>query len=94
MQRKFEQEYDRIASSRLSRLNGGVERHIALGSKNSIRLRFKLNRMGIKGDHIDDIIKLVDNIDLNQTLSNHTIGVRFATIPRSKKPLDIWKIDN
>ena len=92
MQRKFEQEYDRIASSRLSRLNGGVERHIALGSKNSIRLRFKLNRMGIKGNHIDDIIKLVDDIDLNETLANHTIGVRFATIPRSKKPLDIWTI--
>ena len=92
MQRKFEQEYDRIASSRLSRLNGGVERHIALGSKNSIRLRFKLNRMGIKGNHIDDIIKLVDDIDLNETLANHTIGVGFATIPRSKKPLDIWTI--
>jgi len=92
MQRKFEQEYDRIASSRLSRLDGGIERHIALGSKNSIRLRFKLNRLGIKGNHANDIIALVDNVDLNETLSNHTIGVRFATIPRSKKPLDVWKI--
>lgn len=92
MKRQFEQEYDRIASSRLSRLDGGIEKRIALMNKNCIKFKFKMQRLGLTGSHIDNCQKLLDNIALNQMLSNHTIGVRFATIPRSKKPLDIWRI--
>ena len=92
MKAKFEQEYDRIASSRLSRLDGGLSKRVALTNKRAIRFKFKLNRLKLKGDHVDEAIKLVDDIAMNEMLQNHTIGVRFATIPRSKRPLDIWKI--
>lgn len=89
---RFEQEYDRIASSRISRLNGGLDRRIALGDLRSIRLKFKLDRLKLSGEHIDYAQQLVDDVSMNQLLSNHTVGVRFATIPKSKTPLDIWKI--
>ena len=89
---KFEQEYDRIASSRISRLDGGLDRRIALGDLRAIRLKFKLDRLKLKGEHIDYAQSLVDDISMNQLLSNHTVGVRFATIPKSKTRLDIWKI--
>ena len=92
MKRQFEQEYDRIASSRLSRLEGGIPKRIALMNKNAIKFSFKMRRLGLKGAHIYECQKLIDEVALNEMLSNHTIGVRFATIPRSKKPLDIWKI--
>jgi hypothetical protein len=92
MKRQFEQEYDRIASSRLSRLDGGISKRIALMNKRSMIFEFKMRRLGLSGSHIDACQKIIDDISINETLSNHTIGVRFATIPRSKKPLDIWKI--
>lgn len=92
MKRQFEQEYDRIASSRLSRLDGGISKRIALMNKRSMIFEFKMKRLGLQGDHINACQKIIDDISINETLSNHTIGVRFATIPRSKKPLDIWKI--
>lgn len=92
MKAKFEQEYDRIASSRLSRLDGGLSKRVALTNQRAIRFKFKLNRLKLKGQHVDEAIKLVDDIAMNEMLQNHTIGVRFATIPRSKRPLDIWKI--
>ena len=92
MKAKFEQEYDRIASSRISRLDGGISKRIALMNQNAIRFQFKMKRLGLEGEHIDYSQKLIDDIAINELLSNHTIGVRFATIPRSKRPLDIWKI--
>ena len=92
MKAKFEQEYDRIASSRISRLDGGLSQRVALGDKRAIRFKFKMKRLNLSGDHIDEAQKLLDDISMNEMLENHTIGVRFATIPRSKRPLDIWKI--
>lgn len=94
MRTKFEQEYDRIASSRLSRLDGGISKRIALMNNNAIKFNFKMKRLGLEGEHIESWQKLVDDIALNEMLSVHTIGVRFATIPKSKTPLDIWKIKN
>lgn len=92
MKRQFEQEYDRIASSRLSRLDGGISKRIALMNKRSMIFEFKMRRLGLEGKHIEACQQIIDDISMNETLSAHTIGVRFATIPRSKKPLDIWKI--
>ena len=92
MNSKFQQEYDRIAGSRLARLDGGIPKRVALGDKRSIRFAFKMKRLGLKGNHIDEAIKLIDEISINEMLENHTIGVRFSTIPRSKTPLDIWQI--
>lgn len=94
MKAKFEQEYDRIASSRISRLDGGISKRIALMNKNAIRFKFKMKRLGLEGQHIKDAQELIDNIAMNELLENHTIGVRFATIPRSKRPLEIWKIQD
>ena len=93
MKRQFEQEYDRIASSRLSRLDGGISKRIALMNKRSMIFEFKMKRLGLSGSHIDACQKIIDDISINETLSKHTIGVRFATIPRSKKPLDIWRVN-
>lgn len=88
-----EMEYDRIAAARLARLNGGVPRHIALGSRPSQSLRWKLRRMGLEGEHIEHAVELVDDLALNDLLNRHPIGVRFATIPRpSKVSIDLWDI--
>ena len=87
---KREQEYDRIAAGRLARLNGGVPRHVALGSRSSLSLRWKLKRMRLSGPHIDSAIELVDELALAKILEHHPIGVRFATIPRSKRELEVW----
>lgn len=92
LKRQFEQEYDRIASSRLSRLDGGLRKKVALGNLNSIRFDFKMKRLGLSGEHIDNANQLVDEISINELLSSHTIGVRFATIPRAKRHIDIWNI--
>lgn len=90
--RSREQEYDRIAASRLSRLNGGVPKHVALGSTASLSLRWKLNRMGLTGDHIEHAISLVDELALAQILEKHSIGVRFATIPKARNDLKVWDV--
>jgi hypothetical protein len=87
-----EQEYDRIAASRLARLGGGVPRHVALGSKASLSLRWKLARMGLQGPHVDHAVQLVDELSLAAILDRHPIGVRFATIPRAKADLEVWDV--
>jgi hypothetical protein len=87
-----EQEYDRIAAARLARLEGGVARHVALGSRAALSLRWKLARMGLEGDHIDHAVALVDELALARILERHPIGVRFATIPRAKRDLEIWDV--
>ena len=87
---KREQEYDRIAASRLSRLEGGIPRHVALGSRQALSLRWKLERLGLAGPHIDHAVVLVDRLSIADILQHQPIGVRFATIPRSKRDLEIW----
>jgi hypothetical protein len=87
-----EQEYDRIAASRLARLGGGVERHVALGSRAALSLRWKLARMGLNGPHVEHAIGLVDELALASILERHPIGVRFATMPRAKRDLEIWDV--
>lgn len=87
---KREQEYDRIAASRLARLNGGIPQHVALGSRAALSLRWKLERMEITGPHADHAVALVDQLAMAEILANQPIGVRFATMPRSKRDLEIW----
>lgn len=87
-----EQEYDRIAAARISRLGGGVQRHVALGSRAGLSLRWKLSRMGLSGPHIDHAVGLVDELALASILERHPIGVRFATMPRAKRDLEIWDV--
>lgn len=91
MNRERQNEYDRIAASRLSKINGGVSRHIALSNRSSITLRNKLNRMGLEGEHIDAAINMIDEIGLQGVLERQSIGVRFATTPHAKRSPKIWR---
>jgi hypothetical protein len=94
MRAKFEQEYDRIAASRIARLDGGLDRRVALSDLRAIRFKWKMQRLGLEGSHIKHSQQLIDDIAMNDLLSSHTVGVRFATIPRAKTPIDVWKIQD
>lgn len=89
--RKSEREYDRIAASRISKIKGGIPLHVAIGDIRSITLRNKLKRMGLKGNHIDDLISLVDEIGIQQTLDKMPLGVRFATVKSKKNKPKVWR---
>ena len=88
--RELQRKYDRVAASRLSRINGGIERHIALSNRASIVLRNKLNRMGLLGQHIDAAKAMIDELGLQDVLSKQPLGSRFATIPQAKNRPQIW----
>lgn len=89
--RELQRKFDRVAASRLSRLDGGIPQHIALSNRASITLRNKLKRMGLKGPHIDAATAMVDEIGLQSVLSSQPLGSRFATIPQAKRPPKIWR---
>ena len=91
MNRQRQNEYDRIAASRLSKINGGVSRHIALSNRASITLRNKINRMGLHGEHIDAAVAMVDDIGLQTMLERQSLGVRFSTTPHAKREPKIWR---
>lgn len=91
--RELQRRLDRIASSRLSKLKNGVPVHVALSQRNSITLRNKFARMGLKGDHVDSALKMVDEIGLQKTLENQPLGSKFATIPHSKRKPKVWDGD-
>ena len=81
--RKSEREYDKIAGSRISKIKGGIPLHVAIGDIRSITLRNKLKRLGLEGEHVNDLIALVDEIGIQQTL-RYASWCRFITI-KSKK---------
>ena len=91
MNRQRQNEYDRIAASRLSKINGGVSKHIALSNRASITLRNKINRMGLSGEHIEAAIAMVDDIGLQTMLESQSLGVRFSTTPHAKREPKIWR---
>ena len=64
---------------------------MAIGEIRSITLRNKLKRLGIKGQHIDDLISLVDEIGIQQTLNDMPLGVRFSTVKSKKNKPKIWQ---
>jgi hypothetical protein len=88
--RELQRKFDRIAATRLSRIDGGVPRHIALSNRGSIVLRNKLMRMGLSGPHIDAAVTMVDEMGLQEVLSTQPLGSRFATIPQAKRAPKIW----
>jgi len=93
MNKQRQNEYDRIAASRLSKINGGIPRHVAISTSPSITLRNKLNRLGLKGPHIEAAIQMVDELGLQEVLSRQSLGVRFSSMPSSKRKARIWKPD-
>lgn len=88
--RESEREYDRIAGSRIAKMNGGIALHVALAKSPSITLRNKLKRMGLKGEHITDLVKMIDDLGYQKTLSEQPIGVRFATVKQAQRKPRIW----
>jgi len=47
--------------------------------------------MGLQGDHINDLISLVDEIGIQKTLNDMPLGVRFSTVKTKKNKPSIWK---
>tara|TARA_B110000444_G_scaffold251959_1_gene280577 strand:+ start:4959 stop:5246 length:288 start_codon:yes stop_codon:yes gene_type:complete len=91
--RRLQHEFDKIAGNRISKLNGGIKTHIALSNRASITFRNKIKRMGLTGEHIDDALKMLDDIGIQQTLQHQSLGVRFATVPYSKNKPKIYRPD-
>ena len=89
--RELQRRLDRIASSRISRLNGGIKRHISLSNINSITLRNKFKRMGLQGSHVDSAIQMVDEIGFMKIMENQPLSSRFATIQASKPKPRIYE---
>tara|TARA_X000001036_G_C20693318_1_gene810282 strand:+ start:2242 stop:2445 length:204 start_codon:yes stop_codon:yes gene_type:complete len=65
--------------------------HVAIGDIRSITLRNKLKRMGLEGEHIDDLISLVDEIGIQKSLNDMPLGVRYSTVKAEKNKPKIWK---
>jgi len=90
MNREQQRKFDRIAASRLSRIKGGIPRHIALSNSRSITLRNKLNRLGLQGPHIEAALSMVDEMGLQEVMSKQPLGSRFASMPQAKKKPKVW----
>lgn len=88
--RETEREYDRIAASRMRSMGGGLESHVALGQPESIRLRWKLARMGAK---CPALVDLVDSVAYQQTLQHQSLGVRYASVKRPQSKRKVWGQD-
>jgi len=91
MTREQQRRFDRMAAARLSKMNGGIPRHIALSNSKSITLRNKLKRLGIEGDHVNAALTMVDEIGLQEVMSRQPLGSRFASMPQSRRKSKIWK---
>lgn len=91
MNRQRQNEFDRIAASRISKINGGIPQHIALSNPASITIRNKLKRMGLSGPHIEAAKEMIDEIGLQGVLERQSLGVRFSTMPQAKRSPRIWK---
>lgn len=91
--REKEREYDRIASARMRTHEGGVEPHVALGNKTSVRWRFRLKRMGADPLIAKELTKLVDDLALQDTLEHQSLGVRYAAVKREQKTKKVWGSD-
>jgi len=91
MERQRQREYDLIAANRISKIKGGIPIHVALSNFRSITIRNKLRRLGLEGEHIRGLISLVDEIGIQNNLSNMPLGVRFSTVATKKSNPNIWK---
>lgn len=85
-------EFDLIAGNRISKIGAGLPLHVALSNKNSITFRNKMRRMGISGDTVDELVKLIDEVGIQRTLENQSIGVRFSTVQQAKSKPKIWRL--
>lgn len=87
---KKNREYDRIAGNRISK-TGGFDMHVSLSNKKSIILRNKFSRLGLRGKHINSILKLADELGFQEIMENQPLGVRFSTVKQKNYKRKIWK---
>ncbi len=87
-----EAEYDRIAATRLRVHEGGHPLHLTLGGPSSIRLRWRLRSMGLNLDDekVKALAEIVDSLNIQATLSNQPLGVRYAASKRKKIKPRVW----
>jgi hypothetical protein len=71
-------------------MGGGIPLHVAIARRQSITLRNKLKRMSLEGEHIDDLVQMIDHLGYQDVLANQPIGVRFATVKQAKRKPRIW----
>ncbi len=90
MNREQQRKFDRIAASRLSRIKGGIPKHVAMSNSRSITLRNKLRRLGLEGPHIEAALSMVDEMGLQEVMNKQPLGSRFASMPQAKKKPKIW----
>ena len=84
-------DYDKIAIERMRKHNGGLKLHTALGNKSSIRIRWKLKRLGLmKSDFGRDLASLIDEIAINETFQDTPINLRYSAIERKKEDVEIF----
>ena len=84
-------DYDKIAIERMRKHNGGLKLHTALGNKSSIRIRWKLKRLGLlKSDLGKDLSKLIDEIAINETFQDTPINLRYSAIEREEEKVKIF----
>lgn len=88
--REYQREYDKIAASRMRIQNGGFPLHLAIGQPESLRFRWKLERMGVK---CPALVELIDSIAYQRTLLNESLGVRYASIERPQAKKKVWGSD-
>ena len=93
-QRELQRMLDKIAGARISKIGQGIPIHVALSNRNSITLRNKLKRMNLNGFHVDQALKMVDEIGIQKMLENQTLATKFSTIAIAKRKPNIWKPKN
>ena len=92
MNNNKQREFDLIAGSRISKIGDGIPLHVAISNKNSITFRNKMRRMGLKGKVVDELVKLMDEVGIQKTLENQSIGVRFSTVKHAQRKPKIFKM--
>lgn len=92
MQNNRAREFDIIAGSRIKKIGEGIPLHVAIGNKNSITFRNKMRRMGLKGEVVDSLIRLIDEVAIQKTLENQSIGVRFSTVQEAKVKPKVFRM--
>lgn len=92
MNNNRQREFDIIAGSRIKKIGEGIPLHVAIGNKNSITFRNKMRRMGLKGEVVESLVKLIDEVAIQKTLESQSIGVRFSTVQEAKTKPKIFRM--
>jgi hypothetical protein len=92
MNNNRQREFDLIAGSRIAKIGDGIPLHVAISNKNSITFRNKMRRMRIKGEVVDELIRLMDEVGIQKTLESQSIGVRFSTVQKAARKPKIFRM--